>query len=217
MITAEPRITSALIDGIIDEINKVMAEFMNDISADTNLTGRERQRLFGVKSRNYGFINKSWDIARDNPNFVPPNFSMKEMEEHIRVFEEVRQLTIVLEQFQQLATDYLLLTSDNAYRDALRVYGNLREQSRAKVAGAKALYDELLQYFNLHRGRRNGEEPTEHELERDFHSLIHGNKDGEIIVRNETPHTTGGTRTVIDNVHSGKSEFKSSENGEIKE
>ena len=218
MITPEPQISLTLINNILMVIEQMMDDFMTDVSVDSNLSGKERRRLIGVKSRNYGFINKAWDIARDNPQFVPPNFSMADMGVNIRVFEQVRQLTIVLEQFQHLATDYLLLTSDTAYRDALRVYGSLREQSRAKVAGATALFDELQQYFTLHRGRRPGDEkPTEHELERDLRSLIHGHKDGEIIIRSETPHISGGERTVIDNVHSGKAEFKASESGEIKE
>src|SRR5215469_8375151 len=99
MITPEPQITSSLIEGIIVEIETVMNEFMRDVNIDTAMTGRERMRLFGVKSRKYGFINKAWDIARENPNFLPPNFAMKEMQEHMRIFEQVRQLTLVLEQF----------------------------------------------------------------------------------------------------------------------
>ena len=35
--------------------------------------------------------------------------------------------------------------------------------------GASALFAELLQYFTLHRRRRTSSEPTEKELERDFH------------------------------------------------
>jgi hypothetical protein len=114
----------------------------------------------------------------------------------------------VVEQLRQLVDDYLLLTCDNAYRDALRVYGNLREQSRARVAGAEALFKELLQYFTLRRRRPDEAEPTEHELERDFRSLIHGRKDGEIIVENVSPHAAEGIRKVIDNVHTGHVEEK---------
>jgi hypothetical protein len=189
---------------------------MREADIDTAMTGRDRMRLFGVKSRKYGFINKAWDIARDNPNFLPPNFAVKEMQEHMRIFEQVRQLTLVLEQFQHLATDYLMLTSDNAYRDALRVYGSLREQNRGRVPGAEALFRELLQFFTLHRRGRQGAEPTEHELERDFRSLIHGHKDGEIIVKNESPKVTGGERTVIDSVHTGHSAIKETAEESIK-
>jgi hypothetical protein len=126
-------------------------------------------------------------------------------------------LCIVLEQFQHAATDYLLESSDSAYRDALRVYGSLREQARANVAGASALFAELLQYFTLHHRGRPGAEPTEKELERDFHSLVRGHKDGEIIVRNETPRAQGGVRTVIDDVHKNHGAIKETGEAEINE
>jgi hypothetical protein len=91
---------------------------------------------------------------------------------------------------------YLLLTCDAAYRDALRIYGNLRELSRSRVLGAEELFQQLLQFFTLHRRGRTGE-PTEHKLERDFRSLLHGHADGEMIIKNESPHKSAGEREVV--------------------
>jgi hypothetical protein len=176
---------------------------MDEANLDTNMTGRERMRLFGVKSRNYGFINKAYDIAKDNPKFAPSNFSISSMTETVRILEEVRNLSMVVDQLRQLVDDYLLLTCDNAYRDALRIYGNLREQSRARVAGAETLYQQLLQFFTLRRRHPKDAEPTEHELERDFRALIHGRKDGQILIENEAPRLAEGVHRVIDDVHTG--------------
>ena len=55
------------------------------------------------------------------------------------------------------------------------------------------------------------------ELERDFKRLIHGKADGEIIIENETPHLTAGVHKVIDNVHTGRSAFKETEQASIDE
>jgi hypothetical protein len=214
-ITAEPHVKAKFIEDMIFELESWMRDFMEEADIDSNMTGRERLRLFGVKSRNYGFITKAYEIARDNPKFAPSNFSMSEMKDTISVLEEVRHLFMVVEQLRQVVDDYLLLTCDNAYRDALRVYGNLREQSRARVAGAEALFKELLQYFTLHRP--DEAEPTEHELERDFRSLIHGRKDGEIIVENVSPHAAEGIHKVIDNVHTGHVAIKETAKEELDE
>ena len=165
------------------------------------MTGRERARLVGVKSRNYGFISKAYDIAFDNPDFRLSNFSLADMGQTLTYLEHARQLTIVVEQLRHLADDFLLVICDKAYRDALRIYGNLREQARAKVPGADALYQQLLQYFTLHRRGSSEDEPTEHELERDFRSLIHGHSDGEMIIKNESAHKSGGVHEVVDDVH----------------
>jgi len=34
---------------------------------DSTMTVTERRRLIGAGVRNYGFIEKAWDIARENP------------------------------------------------------------------------------------------------------------------------------------------------------
>ncbi|MDR3013513.1 MAG: hypothetical protein LBU70_09970 [Chitinispirillales bacterium] len=214
-ITTMPKLSENYIEDFIAELERVIEKFMSEVDIDTNLSGKERMRLFGVKSRNYGFISKAFEIARDHPNFAPGNFSIDDMAETLRILEQVRDLSVVVEQLQRITGDYLLLTSDNAYRDALRVYGNLREQNRARVAGASALFDELLQFFTLHRRGREGAEPTEKQLERDFRSLLHGHKDGKIVIENVSPKMTGGIHEVIDDVHKGKAAFKAEERGEV--
>jgi len=196
-------ILAALLNAISD-VEKIINDIQSELDIDANLTGRERARLIGVKSRNFGFITKSFGIARDNPTFGPPNFELNDMMKNLVYLENARQLTMLIEQLRHLADDFLLTTCDTAYRDALRIYGSLREQSRNRVAGATALFQELRQYFTLRR-RRPGEEeptqPTEHELERDYKRLIHGKADGQMTVKHVSPHVSGGLHEVVDDVH----------------
>jgi len=53
----------------------------------------------------------------------------------------------------------------------------------------------------FHRRRQQGDEPTEHEVERDVRALLHGHKDGKVLIENEHPHMEGGKHTVIDETH----------------
>jgi hypothetical protein len=55
----------------------------------------------------------------------------------------------------------------------------------------------MLQPFFQNMRRKNSE-PTQHEVERDVKALLHGQKDGKIIIENERPHLTGGKHTVVD-------------------
>jgi hypothetical protein len=55
------------------------------------------------------------------------------------------------------------------------------------------------------------------ELERDIKRLIHGKADGEIVIKNESPHVQGGLHEVIDNVHKGRTAFKGTAEGSIDE
>jgi hypothetical protein len=111
----------------------------------------------------------------------------------------------------------MLKCADASFRDALRVYGNLRELNRAKVPGADVLFRTLLTYFRRRRPRPGEAEPTDKELERDFMKLIHGSADGEIHIINDQPHFTEGVRKVVDNVHTGHEAVKENAQAEIKE
>ena len=202
--TIDPRI--ALFDSLISEVETLIGYFMDGKDVETTLTGTERKRLFGAGVRNYGFIEKSLDIVEENPDFVPPNFSIEAFAARYHTLEEARQLSWVLQQFLQMVNDFVLITSDQCYRDALRVYGNLREQARARVARAQPLFEALLIFFR--RRRHPEQEPTEKELERDFRRLLHRTAEGKIIIENEMPHYIAGERKVVDDVHKGHAAIK---------
>jgi hypothetical protein len=55
------------------------------------------------------------------------------------------------------------------------------------------------------------------QLERHIKQLQHGKADGEVIIRNESPHLTGGVHTVVDNVRKGRATFKGTAEAEENE
>jgi hypothetical protein len=138
--------------------------------------------------------------------------------EYYRTLEDARQFFWVLQQFLNAANELVLQCADECFRDALRVYGNLRELTRFKEQGAETLYRSLLTFFRKPgRAKPEGAEPTQKELERDFMKLIHGRADGDIEIVNERPHFVEGTRKVVDNVHTGHEAIKENVNAEVKE
>jgi hypothetical protein len=192
---------------IIAELEEMMADFMERNQVGSNLTGTDRRRLVGVGVRNYGFIDKAFDIARDNGAFMPPHFDLALLNWNMHELEDFRQLMWVLQQFLQTASNVFMIQADACYRDALRIYGSLQEQSRNRVPGAEPLFRALQTFFSRTR-RQPAEEPTEMELERDIKRLIHNKADGEIVIKNEAPHASGGVHEVVDNVRLGRSAFK---------
>jgi hypothetical protein len=75
------------------------------------------------------------------------------------------------------------------------------------VPGAAALLSRLQPFFKP-TSRRREAEPTEKEIESDVKALLHGTKDGEIIIKNEKPTTSGGVHEIIDDVHKGHTAVK---------
>jgi hypothetical protein len=218
--TAEGQNFTIDITNIINDVEEAMGDFIELENVESNMNGTQRRRLISAGVRNWGFIDKSYDISRDNPGFMPANFSSYNMGQAVRELEEVRQLAFTLEQFSQAVNECLLIRGDACYRLALRVYGSLREQARNKVPGAQALFQALLAFFR--RRRRPGQtesdaEPTEKELERDFHRLLHGTADGKLEIINERPHASAGIHEAADEVNTGHAAVKETAEARIGE
>jgi hypothetical protein len=64
-------------------------------------------------------------------------------------------------------------------------------------------------------GKEN--QPAEMQIKRDAAALLHGRKDGEVIIRNVRPKTTGGSHKVIDETFRDSASFKESGEGSFKE
>jgi len=191
----------------------LMADFVEYFEVSDNLTGTDRRRLNGSGVRNNGFIDKAFDIAIDNPAFMPPNFDVSLLNWNMHELEDFRQLMLVLQQFAQLVSNAHLIQADICYREALRIYATLQEQTRNRVPGAEPLF-RLLQTFFSRRRRDPNEEPTEVQLERDVKRLIHGKADGEIIIKNERAVPTRGIHEIIDDIHKSRSAFKGTVEGD---
>jgi hypothetical protein len=177
-----------------------------------DLSGGARRRLYGAGPNNFGLINMVYDIARDNPDSTPKVFSVEDFHENLEDFKKMQQLVLVLRQFLESAESVALLESNRLYLDSLRVYRNLREQTRGRVRGAEELFNSLRKYFR--RSKRNDDKPTYKELERDFRKLLHGEASGEVTVVNESPALKAGKRKVVDRVIKGKRAVKVAGEGE---
>jgi hypothetical protein len=209
---ATPEQKDLLTRNLIAKLEQLIEDFMDDQQVSANLSPADRRRLVGVGVRNNGFIDKAFDIAVDNPQFMPAHFDVSMLNWNMREMEDFRQLMMVLQQFTQLASNAFLIQADSCYRDALRIYGSLQEQARNRVPGAEPLFRMLATFFSKTR-RQPADEPTEEELERDIKRLLHNKEDGEIVIKNEAPHLTGGMHEILDSVHKGKSAFRETVEG----
>ena len=205
--TLEKTPKNEFVQTITGDVEMIMEAFLETEGVGGALTSADRRRLVGAGVRNNGFIDKAFDIARDNPQFMPPHFNVNALIKNMEDLENLRQLLWTLQQFVQAVSNALLVHSDSCYRDALRIYASLQEQTRNRVEGAEPLFRALQTFFSRRRKPSN-EEPTEMEVERDIKKLLHGKEDGEIIIKNERPQMGGGLHEVIDNVHKDRSAFK---------
>jgi len=202
---------------ITANVNDNFIRFVTEEDMNSELTGAERRRLIGAGVRNYGFIEKSWDICRDNPEMRPQLFDYDAFGAGIAEFDKYRQLFFLLQKFLAAVNEAMLVRSDALYREALRVYGNLKELAHSRVPGALPLFRALHPFFARARHPEQGEDITIEEEIRDATKLIRGKADGEMIIKNEKPRAVKGTRTVIDEVNKGRAAIKKTDETDIDE
>ena len=195
-----PEIVLDVLKNGILRAKETIADFQRRIYTDGDMTGHQRMRLYGVKVRKYGFITTAAGLVRARPEFIPSHFSLDNMTKTLRILDQTRDLTALLEQLLRTVGDLQLKTSDTAYRDGLRIYGSLREQSRGRVPGAEDLLEQLSSFFAHRRRRSDDAEPTLRELELEARHLIHGTADGEMVIKHESPRMIGGVHEVVENV-----------------
>jgi hypothetical protein len=180
-------------------------------------TPKDRTRLVGGGIKNLGFIETAHESALANPQFIPPYLNMAEYNESILDFTRKRTLFTLLQQFAQQVSDSMLLASDASYHDALEYYNSVKEAARQRVPGAEAEYNLLAKYFKKSKPSKDGKAPTEAQIERDVRSLLHGTKEGRIVVENQNPDLSDGKRKLVDETHSEHAVVKTVTEAEEKE
>jgi hypothetical protein len=196
-----PETTQAIID-LIEEAITLFEDYGNQFRPI------ERMRKNGLGLRNFGFTEHAYANARRNPQFVPSYLDMDVFNQAMADFVSKRDIMGWVRQLNTLVRDGMRVPADAAYGYALEYYGALREAVRRGVVGAEAEFAELSPFFK--RTKNSNKPPTEAQLEKDLHALLHGKKDGKIIVENETPKTQKSKRIVIDETQSQapKGEFE---------
>ena len=207
-----PKAPSTEFDDVISELQLVLGILQALIP---NLTPAERKRLRGAGTRIYGFIDRTMDYAMEYPEYVPSAFDIAALRRAKVNIEVLRDIQILSEQINKLVADGLLVNGNAAYNQALIYYNSVRELSKRNIPGATELYEHLNSIF---KPKRRADRPeTEKEEVRDASKLIHGKADGEMIIRNERPHMTGGIHEVIDDTHKNTAHFKETEEGDIED
>jgi len=200
----------------IDQINTMLNELKNTLdNFSQHLRSLDRMRLNGVGIRKLGFIERSYELALENAEFLPHYLTLERFGTDIQYFMDFRSLTDLTSQIREKLWNITIQSADIAYTDALEFYASVREAAKRRVDAAETIHNELSIFFKRRRGET--EEPTEVKAKRDFNSLLHGKHDGKIVVENIKPKLSGGKRKVIDETFRDTTQFKGMIEGDIQE
>jgi hypothetical protein len=186
----------------MNELAQIVNQAREDIAAQT---GR-RSVAVGKGFRNYGFMmaaNQSMNNFPElAPNFVYPGDFNAVVEDYLFARDVSERMLAISNDVR----DIMNIFGNLGFDFALAYYSNVRsiaERTRDKTA--ISVFEILRRFFSRKRTPLTSDEPTEMQLERDFHALLHGRKDGEIVIKNENPTLSGKVHEVVDDTHSPRS------------
>jgi len=201
---------------IIDMLNhdfNAIKEMLDSFSQ--HLRALDRMRLNGVGIKKMGFIERAYELALENGEFLPHYLTLERFGTDIQYFMDFRSLTDIVTQIREKLWNITIQSADIAYTDALEFYASVREAAKRRVDAAETLHNALSIFFKHHRGET--EQPTEKQALKDFKALEHGKHDGKLIIENVKPKLTGGKRKIIDETFRDTAKFKDDIEGEVTE
>jgi hypothetical protein len=207
-----PAIPQSVIDTINTGLNRVKAE-LEPYAA--HLRALDRRRLNSIKEGNLGFVERSYALALENPEFLPRYMSTEKLTEDHQLYLSINSLAVLSRQIGDYLRNIEILAADMDYTNNLEFYKIVQEAAKRRVDGAETIFRNLKQRFKHKKHKRDT--PTLKEQERDVKAIIHGTKDGKFIVENKSPHLTKGQHRVIDETYNGKIHYKDTKEEEIQD
>ena len=202
----------ATINQLNTELNDIKST-LDDYAA--HLRVQDRRRLNGVGIHKLGFIERAYELALENGEFLPHYITIDRFGSDLQYFTEFQTLTVLCDQIREKLWNITVQSADIAYTDALEFYASVREAAKRRVDAAETLNAALSIFFKHHRAET--EQPTLKKAKTDLNSLFHGKHDGRLVVESVTPKLTRGKRKIIDETFKDTAQFKDVIEGEIKE
>ena len=111
------------------------------------MTADERASALRVGDKAFACINKSFAYTQTNPEFVPSFLNVKDFEIDIKDADGHPEVITLINQLYNYFDDTKLAARSEAYSASLYYYGNVQQAAAVNLPGAKAVKDDLKQYF----------------------------------------------------------------------
>jgi len=135
---------------VLDQIKTKVGEIIGLVKPyAVVMTDDERASVLKVGDRSFAFISKAFAYAQTNPEFIPSFLNVKDFEIDIKDADGHPELVTLINQLYNYFDDTKLAARSEAYSASLYYYGNVQQAASVNLPGAKAIYDDLKQYFTI--------------------------------------------------------------------
>ena len=111
------------------------------------LTEDQRASVLKVGDKKFTCVTKAFAYTKTNPEFVPSFLNVSDFETDMKDADGHPAIVTGINQLYNYLDDTKLAARSEAYSAALYYYGNVQQAASVNLPGAKAIYDDLKQYF----------------------------------------------------------------------
>jgi len=133
---------------VLDQIKTKVGEIIGLVKPyAVVMTDDERASVLKVGDRSFAFITKAFAYTQTNPEFIPSFLNVKDFEIDIKDADGHPEVITLINQLYNYFDDTKLAARSEAYSASLYYYGNVQQAAAVNLPGAKAIKDDLKQYF----------------------------------------------------------------------
>ena len=112
------------------------------------LTEDQRASVIKVGDRKFTCVTKTFAYTKTNPEFIPSFLNVSDFEIDMKDADGHPDIVTLTNQLYNYFDDTKLAARSEAYSAALYYYGNVQQAASVNLPGAKAIYEDLKQYFS---------------------------------------------------------------------
>ena len=113
------------VNGALDAISRIFEP------RAISLTPESRRDLPKMGDKTIAFVEKTIELANQNPDFVPPFVDLSEMNVDLNGFKALRVINRRLEALSQMLDDTGIQSGSEAYSVALSIYNQVKAVAKA--------------------------------------------------------------------------------------
>lgn len=116
-----------------------------------SLTSDEKKSMLILGDKTLSFVNKNLMYSIQNPEFIPSYLNQNDWSIDMQAWNDLAPINSQLKELNSLLNDTIALCGNEAYRQALTYYNNVKQAAKDNVPSAKPIYEELKQQYPNHK------------------------------------------------------------------
>ena len=135
----------ATIEAAIKSLKDTLTPVLVSLAAD------EKKSMLILGDKSLSFVNKNLMFSKQNPEFIPSYLNQTEWEIDLQSWNTLAPYNSQLTELNSLLNDTIAQCGNEAYRQSLTYYNNVKQATKDNVQNAKPIYEELKQQYPNHK------------------------------------------------------------------